>query len=141
MLDNAVKKGIWNFKISPPIFRLRNMKLGLVGFGNITRMVSHKAQAFDLSVVAYDPYTSSSVIMQSNVKKVNLEDLLAKSNIISLHLPLTKDTKFMFSEKEFKLMKDTPFIINTGRGLLIKEGDLCKALSEKWIADIGLDIA
>ena len=117
------------------------MKLGLVGFGNITRMVSHKAQAFDLSVVAYDPYTSSSVMMQSNVKKVNLEDLLAKSNIISLHLPLTKDTKFMFSEKEFKLMKDTPFIINTGRGLLIKEGDLCKALSEKWIADIGLDIA
>ena len=141
ILDNAVKKGVWDFKISEPIFRLRNMKLGLVGFGNIARMVSHKGQAFGLSILAYDPYISSSVMAQNNVKKVNLEDLLAESDIISLHLPLTRDTKYMFAEKEFKLMKDTAFIINTSRGHLIKEEDLYKALNEKWIAGAGLDVA
>jgi D-3-phosphoglycerate dehydrogenase / 2-oxoglutarate reductase len=140
MLNNAVKKGIWNFKISKPIFRLRNMKLGLVGFGNIARMVSHKAQAFGLSVLAYDPYISSSDMTQNNVKKVNLEDLLAEADIISLHLPLTKTTKYMFTEKEFKLMKNTAFIINTSRGSLIKEEDLYKALNEKWIAGAALDV-
>lgn len=69
MLNNAVKKGIWDFKISMPIFRLKNMKLGLVGFGNIARMVSCKAQAFGMSVIAYDPYISSSVVTQKMLKK------------------------------------------------------------------------
>jgi len=133
MLDNAVKKGIWDFKISAPIFRLKNMRLGLAGFGNIARMVSLKAQAFGLNVVAYDPYIPSSVMNKINVKKVNLDDLLKEADIISLHLPLTKETKYMFAEKEFKSMKNTAFIINTGRGQLIKEEDLYKALSKKWI--------
>jgi D-3-phosphoglycerate dehydrogenase / 2-oxoglutarate reductase len=77
---------------------------------------------------------------QNNVKKVNLEDLLAEADIISLHLPLTKTTKYMFTEKEFKLMKNTAFIINTSRGPLIKEEDLYKALNEKWIAGAALDV-
>jgi len=139
MLNNAVKKGIWDFKISMPIFRLKNMKLGLVGFGNIARMVSCKAQAFGMSVIVYDPYISSSVVTQKNVKKVYLEDLLKEADIISLHLPLTKETKYMFAEKEFKLMKNTAFIINTGRGPLIKEKDLYRALKEKWIVGVKLD--
>ena len=80
------------------------MKLGLVGFGNIARIVSCKAQAFGMGVMAYDPYISSSVMAQNNVKKVNLEDLLKEADIISLHLPLTKETKYMFAEKEFKLI-------------------------------------
>jgi len=141
MLDNAVKKGIWDFKIAEPIFRLKNRNLGLVGFGNIARIVSCKAQAFGMGVMAYDPYISSSVMTQNNVKKVNLEDLLKEADIISLHLPLTKNTKYMFTEKEFKLMKDTAFLVNTGRGPLIKEEDLYKALSERWIAGAGLDVA
>jgi len=140
ILDNAVKKGVWDFKISKPIFRLKNMKLGLVGFGNIARMVSHKAQVFGLNVLVYDPYISSSIMTQNNVKKVNLEDLLAEADIISLHLPLTNTTKYMFTEKEFKLMKSTAFIINTSRGPLIKEKDLYKALKEKWIAGAALDV-
>lgn len=140
MLNNAVKKGIWDFKISEPIFRLRNMKLGLVGFGNIARMVSRKAQVFGLSVLVYDPYISPSVMTRNNVKKVNLEELLAEADIISLHLPLTKDTKYMFTEKEFKSMKNTAFIINSARGPLIKEKDLYRALKEKWIAGAGLDV-
>ena len=140
MLNNAIKKGIWDFKIAEPIFRLRNMKLGLVGFGNIARMVSRKAQAFGLSVLAHDPYISSSVMTQNNVRKVNLEDLLAEADIVSLHLPLTKTTKYIFAEKEFRTMKETAFIINTGRGPLIKEKDLYRALKEKWIAGAALDV-
>lgn len=140
ILNNVVKKGIWDFKIAKPIFRLRNMKLGLVGFGNIARMVSHKVQAFGLTVLAHDPYVPSSVMTQNKVKKVNLEDLLAEADIVSLHLPLMKTTKYMFAEKEFKAMKETAFIINTGRGPLIKEKDLYRALKEKWIAGAALDV-
>ena len=103
-------------------------------------MISYKAQAFGMSVIAYDPYTSLSIMTQINVKKVNLEDLLKESDIISLHSPLNKDTKCMFTEKEFRLMNNTAFIINTGRGTLIKEKDIYRALKEKWIAGAGLDV-
>lgn len=141
MLDSTVKKGKWDFKISAPVFRLRNMKLGLVRFGNIARIVSRRLQAFSLSVLAHDPYISPSIMTQNTVRKVNLEELLAEADIVSLHLPLTKDTKYMFTDKEFKLMKDTAFLVNTGRGPLNKEKDLCKALSERWIAGAGLAVA
>lgn len=66
--------------------------------------------------------------------------MLKEADIISLHLPLTKETKYMFAEKEFKLMKNTAFIINTGRGPLIKEKDLYRALKEKWIVGAALDV-
>ncbi len=140
LLSHTVKKGIWDFKIAKPIFRLRNMKLGLVGFGNIARVVSQKAQVFGLKVIAYDPYIDSSVMAKNNVEKVDLDSLLTKADIVSLHLPLTKKTKYLLSEKEIKLMKKYAWIINTSRGPLIREKDLFRALKEKWIAGAALDV-
>ncbi|MCK4447117.1 MAG: C-terminal binding protein [Candidatus Marinimicrobia bacterium] len=140
LLNNAVKKGIWDYKIATPIFRLKNKKFGLVGFGSIGRMVVRKAQAFGFSVLAYDPYISLSVMRENNVEKMELEDLLKESDVISLHLPLNKYTKYIISKKELKLMKKTAFLINTSRGSLINEEDLYNALNEKWIAGAGLDV-
>jgi len=140
LLNNAVKKGIWDYKIATPIFRLKNKKFGLVGFGSIGRMVVRKAQAFGFIVLAYDPYISSSVMTENNVEKMELEELLRESDVISLHLPLNKNTKYIISKKELKLMKKTAFLINTSRGSLINQEDLYNALNEKWIAGAGLDV-
>jgi len=140
LLNNAVKNGIWDFKIAIPIFRLKNRKFGLVGFGNIAKKVARKVQAFGFSVLAYDPYISSSVMIEYNVKKMELEDLLRESDVISLHLPLNENTKYIISKKELKLMKETSFLINTSRGYLINQEDLYNALNEKWIAGAGLDV-
>lgn len=140
VLNNAVKKGVWDFKIAKPIFRLRNMKLGLVGFGNIARMVSQKAQTFGLKVIAYDPYVDSSTMAQADVEKADLDFLLAEADIISLHLPLTKETKHLISGREIKLMKKNACIINTSRGPLIKEKDLYRALNERWISGAAIDV-
>jgi len=139
-LNNAVKKGIWDFKIATPVFRLKNRKFGLIGFGNIARKVARKVQAFGFNVLAYDPYISASVMSEYNVEKMELEDLLRVSDVVSLHLPLNKHTKYIISKKELKLMKKTAFLINTSRGSLINEVDLYDALNEKWIAGAGLDV-
>ena len=82
ILNNAVKKGIWDLKVAIPIFRLKNKKFGLVGFGSIGRMVARKAQVFGFRVLAYDPYISSSVMTENNVEKMELEDLLRESDVI-----------------------------------------------------------
>jgi D-3-phosphoglycerate dehydrogenase len=116
----CVRKIVMLYKIATPIFRLKNKKFGLVGFGSIGRMVVRKAQAFGFSVLAYDPYVSSSVMRENNVEKMELEDLLRESDVISLHLPLNKYTKYI--------------------GSLINEEDLYNALNEKWIAGAGLDV-
>ena len=140
ILNNAVKNGIWDFKIAKPVFRLKNRKFGLVGFGNIARKVARKAQAFGFNIISYDPYISSSVMSECNVEKVELEDLLRESDVVSLHLPLNKHTKYIISKKELKSMKETAFLINTSRGPLINQEDLYNALNEKWIAGAGLDV-
>jgi len=140
MLNNAVKKGIWDFKIAIPVFRLKNRKFGLIGFGNIARKVARKVQAFGFKVLAYDPYISLSIMKENNVEKMELEELLRESDVISLHLPLNENTKHIISKKELKLMKETSFLINTSRGSLINEEDLYNALNEKWIAGAGLDV-
>ncbi|MDI9597496.1 MAG: C-terminal binding protein [Atribacterota bacterium] len=140
LFNNAVKKGIWDFKIAKPIFRLKNMKLGLVGYGSIARMFSEKAKTFGLKVIAYDPYVDSSTMAQADVEKVDLDFLLGVADIISLHLPLTKETKHLISEREIKLMKKNACIINTSRGPLINEKDLYRALKEKWISGAAIDV-
>jgi len=140
LLDKAVKNGVWDFKIATPVFRLKNKNFGLIGYGNIGMRVAQKAQAFGFNVMAYDPYISESSLKKNNVQKTELENLLKKSDVISLHLPFTKDTKYIISEKELKLMKKTAFIVNTSRGGLIDEEDLYQALNEKWIAGAGLDV-
>lgn len=140
ILNNAVKNGIWDVKIATPVFRLKNRKFGLVGFGNIAKKVARKVQAFGFNIISYDPYVSSSVMSECNVEKVELEDLLRESDVVSLHLPLNKHTKYIISKKELKLMKETAFVINTSRGPLINQEDLYNALNEKWIAGAGLDV-
>lgn len=140
LMNNEVKKGNWDYKVSVPIYRLRGKTLGLISFGRIAQTIAKKAQAFGLDILIFDPYIPDAVAEQFGVKKVSLEELLKSSDFISVHAPLNAETEHLISEKEFQLMKKTTFIINTGRGPVIHEDALVKALQEGWIAGAGLDV-
>ncbi|MBO8137317.1 MAG: C-terminal binding protein [Desulfotomaculum sp.] len=140
LMNNEVKKGNWDFKVSVPINRLRGQNLGLISFGRIAQNLAKKAQAFGLNLLVFDPYVPESVAKQYDAKLVSLEELLKNSDYISVHAPLTAETEHLISEKELQMMKDSAFIINTGRGPVIDEKALIKALQQKWIAGAGLDV-
>ena len=140
LLNNAVKNGNWDFKVAVPIFRLKGRTLGLVGFGNIPQTVAKKAQAFDLKVIAYDPFVSEEVAASKNVELVTLDELCERSDFISVHVPLNQHTEKMISHEQFDKMRKEAFIINTARGPIIDEQALIEALQEGKIAGAGLDV-
>ena len=140
LLNSSVKNGNWDFKVAVPIHRLQGQTLGLVGFGTIPQTVARKAQAFDLNVIAYDPFVSQEVAAAQNVELVTLEELCQRSDFLSVHVPLNAQTEGMISRSEFAMMKKEAFIINTARGPIIDEQALIEALQAGTIAGAGLDV-
>lgn len=138
--DAMVKRGQWSMKATVPMYRLRGRKLGLVGFGKIPRALVPKAQSFGFSVMAFDPYVPAQLAESMGVKLVDLDTLLRESDIISVHAPLTEETRWMFNEETLRKMKKTAILVNTSRGPLVKESALVQALKEGWIAGAGLDV-
>ncbi|MEM1982562.1 MAG: hydroxyacid dehydrogenase [Sulfolobales archaeon] len=115
--------------------------VGLIGIGNIGGRVAKIVKAMEASeVLAYDPYVTESKASSIGVKLVDLETLLTRSDIVSIHAPLTKETYHLINEERLKLMKPTAVIINTARGGLIDTDALYKALKEGWIAGAALDV-
>lgn len=139
-LNNAVKKGNWDFNVAVPVFRLRGRTLGLVGLGNIPRAVAKKAQVFGLDVIAFDPFVPETVASGLGIRLVSLDELCELSDFISVHVPLNQYTKGMISVSEFNKMKKEAFIINTARGPIIDEQALIQALQEEKIAGAALDV-
>jgi len=136
----AVKDGVWDWKIGRPIARLRGRTLGLVGFGKIPRALVPKAKAFGLKVVCADPYLPAETAASEGVELVDFETLLGGADFISIHCPLTAETKGMFNARTFALMKPTAFLINTARGSIIDLPALVEALKAGRIAGAGLDV-
>ena len=135
-----IKKGIWDWKIGKPIFNLSEHTLGLIGFGKIARRLAKKAKFLGFKVVAFDPFLSQSEFKKEKVEQIEFNKLLETSDVISLHTPLNKSTKYLLGKKEFDQMKPSAFIINTARGGLIDEGALYKALTAKKISGAALDV-
>lgn len=140
LLENQIRTGGWDYKIAKPIRRLAGQTLGLLGFGRIPRMLARKAAAFDLKLAVYDPFVRSEDVAACGGTLMSLEDVLRTSDIISVHVPLTKDTNHLLSHKEFSLMKPEAIVVNTSRGPLIDEEALCDALMHGKIAAAGLDV-
>jgi len=138
--DGIVKNGQWNYLTGKPINRLRGRTLGLLGFGKISRAVTIRAKAFGLDIIAFDPYISLEECEREGVALVKFDELLTKSDFISIHSPLTKETKGLINYKCFKLMKRSAIIVNASRGPIIVEKDLVKALDEQLIAGAALDV-
>jgi D-3-phosphoglycerate dehydrogenase len=132
--------GTWEMKAVVPIHRLRGKVLGLVAFGQIPQLVAPKAQAFGMSVVAYDPYISSEILSRANVERVEFEELLKTSDYISIHTPLLPQTRHLFSAEVFSRMKPSTYLINTARGPIVDEFALAAALDGKQIAGAALDV-
>jgi len=139
-LNKTVKSGKWDFKDYRPIYRLKGQTLGIVSFGKIPRRLVEKVSAYKFNIIAYDPYVDKEIAAKYNVKLVTFEELLKESDIITIHAPLTKETKGIFGGEQFKLMKNSAYLINTARGGLIKDNDLAQALKEGEIAGAGLDL-
>tara|TARA_B100000575_G_scaffold158124_1_gene126291 strand:- start:112 stop:1083 length:972 start_codon:yes stop_codon:yes gene_type:complete len=137
--SDLVKAGKWNeVKKDKRVYRLSEATLGLLGYGRIGKRISQKALSFGLNVIAYDPYIKQEDV--DGVKIYDLNQVLSQSDIISLHLPLTKETHHIINYEQFNFMKDNSILINVSRGGLINEEALIKNLSNGKIRGVGLDV-
>ena len=138
--NKLVQAGRWEMPAVVPIRRIEGSVLGLVGFGHIPRLVAPKAQAFGSKVIAYDPYAKPEVFKAANVESVDFDTLLQRSDYVSVHAPLTPDTRGMMNAAAFARMKKGAYIVNTARGPLIDEVALVAALDAGQIGGAGLDV-
>ncbi|MCM8799762.1 MAG: phosphoglycerate dehydrogenase [Candidatus Omnitrophica bacterium] len=137
--NNSVKRGEWKRSQFMGV-ELYNKVLGIIGLGRIGSEVAKRAQAFGMRVLAYDPYLRREIAQQLGVEIVELRELLTESDYITVHTPLTEETKHIISDEEFALMKDGVRIINCARGGVIDEKALLNALKEKKVAGAALDV-
>ena len=116
--------------------------LGLLGFGGIARAVAVRAHAFDMNVVAYDPYISpeNDIWQQYGVAPVSMEDMLARSDAVSLHVPLTDQTRNLFDAETIGAMKPGAFLINSSRGGIVDETALAEALRSGQLGGAMIDV-
>lgn len=135
-----VQQGRWEMKAVVPIRRFRGSTLGLVGFGRIPQALTPKAQGFGLKVVAYDPFVAADVVESSGVSQVDFDELLATSDYISIHAPLTSQTHHLFDNAAFRRMRSHALLVNTARGPLIDEQALAQALDAGLLGGAALDV-
>ncbi|HXW40086.1 MAG TPA: C-terminal binding protein [Xanthobacteraceae bacterium] len=141
LANKLVQSGRWELAPLVPLRRIEGRVLGLVGFGNIPRRVAPKAKAFGLHVLTYDPYVDSAAAAAAGVECVSFDDLLARSDFVSLHAPLQPATRGMMNAKTFAKMKKGAVLINTARGPVIDEAALVAALDSGQLGGAALDVA
>ncbi|HJQ60273.1 MAG TPA: C-terminal binding protein [Vineibacter sp.] len=140
--DRMARDGNW--RAARPLLyefpRLMGQTLGFIAFGHVARAVAKRAAPFGLRLLAYDPFVEELVMSEHGVLPCSLGEVLAQSDIISMHAPATVEAQRMLREEHFRAMKKTALFINTGRGPTVDESALIKALREGWIAAAGLDV-
>jgi len=138
--NQLVRAGRWEMPAVVPIYRLEGRVLGLIGLGNIPRRLAPKAKAFGIEVIAYDPYVPHDVLKGLGVAGVELDRLLQRSDFISVHAPLTPQTRGLLNADAFRKMKQGVLIVNTARGPLIDEEALAHALDAGRVGGAALDV-
>ena len=143
LFDKSVREGEFNnvMHMKHESFELLGKKILIVGFGRIGKQLIKRCLGFEMKVFAYDPFVDKKVIEELGGKKIdNLEEGLKEADILSLSVPLTKDTNNMINLEKMKKMKKTSIIINTSRGGVVNEKDLNTALDKEIIYGAGLDV-
>jgi D-3-phosphoglycerate dehydrogenase len=142
VLGSLTRQGGWarGGNLLAPMGPIIGQTFGLVGCGNIGRMVARKAACFGLDIVGYDPYLDRGAAADAGITLVSLAELLKVSDYVSLHTPLSGETYHMIGERELRMMKPAAYLINTSRGPVVHEAMLIKALREQWLAGAGLDV-
>ncbi len=138
LADKKVREEKWSEGKSSGI-ELKGKTLGIIGLGHIGSRVAELGRAFDMNLLGYDPYVAPARVRSMGVQIVDLETLLKESDIVSIHVPLTEQTRQMIGEKELRLMKQTSILVNTARGAIVDEKELCSALENGVIAGAALD--
>jgi D-3-phosphoglycerate dehydrogenase / 2-oxoglutarate reductase len=143
--DAFVRRGAWsggarNREASIPIRRLSELTLGFVGFGNIARLVVERARPFGFRFVASDPFVTAEAARELGVELLSLEQVLAESDIVSLHVFLNAQTRHLIDASKLALMKPEAYLVNTSRGPVVDERALAEALQSGRLAGAGLDV-
>jgi phosphoglycerate dehydrogenase-like enzyme len=139
IVSEQTRKGNWP-RNTIVTNELKGKTLGLIGFGYIAKKVFKLANSFDVSIITYDPFISSEQIESFSIKKVSFNEILKLSDIISIHVPLSEENKYMFNNQVFSKMEKKPIIINSSRGGIINEKDLLDAYSNNIISGFALDV-
>jgi len=138
--DRWIRAGRWDRSGARPAHRITGSTLGLVAFGRIARAVAARAKGLGVHVLAFDPYVDAAGMSQSGVEKVSLEDLLRRSDLISVHAPLTDSTRHLLSWEEFEIVKPGAVLVNTSRGPVVDNAALADALRSGKLRAAGLDV-
>jgi D-3-phosphoglycerate dehydrogenase / 2-oxoglutarate reductase len=138
--DGAVKTGAWDVVAHAGIRRLRGQALGLLGFGKIAKAFASKVQPLGMKVLVYDPYIEPLLIAQHGAEAVSLDKVLTDADAISIHVPLSSETRNLIGQRELARMKPTAFLINTSRGGIVDEQALAAALKEHRLGGAALDV-
>jgi D-3-phosphoglycerate dehydrogenase len=140
-LFTLVEEGAWwNAKRVGAIPRLKGQTLGMIGYGRIGQAMATKARGMGLNVVVYDPFVSEATLAADGATSASLETMLAQADYVSLHAPLTEQTRHILNAGTLTLMKPTAYIVNTARGALIDEVALLDAVQRGQIAGAALDV-
>jgi len=139
LADRTMKEGKWEKKMLMGV-EVYEKTLGVIGIGNIGMIVAEKAVALGMKVIAYDLYVQAEVAARKGIELVDLDTLLMRSDFISIHVPLLKETKGLLSKSNLKKTKKGVFIVNTARGGIVDEKDLYDAIESGQVAGAALDV-
>ncbi len=138
--DRKIRAGEWPKKHAVGV-ELWGKTLGVIGAGRIGSAVARIAKfGFNMNVVYYDVARNKKIEEEVGARYVSLDDLLREADVVTIHVPLTEQTKYLINEEKLKLMKRTAILINTSRGAVVDTKALIRALKEGWIAGAGLDV-
>ncbi len=138
-LDRCVREGVWKPALPLPMPSFDVMTFGVLGYGRIGRAAIARARGFGFRLIACDPYVSAAEF-PSDVKEVALDELLSQADILSVHVPLTAETRHVLNRERLARMRPTAILVNTARGLVIETAALVEALREGRLGAAGLDV-
>lgn len=140
-LDRSLRAGGWRSYKQTRVGQLRDETLGIVGLGRIGSALARRAVPLGMEIIAYDPYLAQPPARETGVQMVeSLDVLLDRSDFVSIHCPLTAETRHLIGDQQLRRMKPTAYIVNTARGPIVDQSALVRALQEGWIAGAGLDV-
>jgi len=140
ILKDSVAQRKWVFDRIYPVYRMGGKTLGIIGCGNIGSIVLRKMRTFGMLILVCDPYLSKERLQELGIEHTPKETVLKESDIVTVHVPVTQETRGMFNADLIRLMKKTAVLINTARGPLVNVHDLAEALRNKMLAGAGVDV-
>ncbi|MFA0759216.1 MAG: hypothetical protein PVTTEEND_000152 [Candidatus Fervidibacter sp.] len=137
---DALVRGDYHLRWTERNWQLQGKTLGIVGFGHVGRAVARRAQAFGMRLLVFDPLVSAETVASFGAERVNLDDLLRESDFVTLHVPLTDETRHLINREHLALMKQGSFLVNTARGEVCDLDALYEALQAGQLAGVALDV-